>query len=62
MFGNWLMIQESRSHEAVFKEIFQEICYPLISEVDLVNLVRSLKIAGSDIYAAALEYYLAPEK
>jgi len=56
------MIQESRSHEAVFKEIFQEICYPLISEVDLVNLVRSLKIAGSDIYAAALEYYLAPEK
>jgi len=46
----------------VAKEIFQEIRYPLISESDLVNIVRPLKIADPVLYTAALEYHLVPDK
>ena len=47
----------------VLKEIFhQEIRYPLISEIDLVNIVRPMKIVDPDLYTAALEYHLVPDK
>ena len=46
----------------VLKEIFQEIRYPLISEIDLVNIVRPMKVVDTDLYTAALEYHLVPDK
>ena len=58
----WYKNQDQATEEAVVEEIFREIRYPLISEVDLVNLVRPLKMANPDLYTAALEYHLVPDK
>ena len=62
----FLAIAEWHQHQTLPKnvtnKIFQEIRYPLISNDDLINKVRSTKLANPRLYTAALEYHYNPEK
>ena len=48
--------------ETIIKSMFQEIRYPLMSEADLINIVRPTKMVDPALYTAALEYHLLPGK
>ena len=60
--AKWYEHNQDQVPENVVKSIFQEIRYPLIPKVDLVNIVRPTKMADPSLYTAALEYHLFPDK
>ena len=59
---NWHNHKKSEESEDLIKSIFQEVRYPLISKDDLYGKVRPTKLADSNLYTAALEYHLFPNK
>ena len=59
--NEWCLYQDQLP-ETVKTRIFQEIRYPLMSETDLINIVRPTEMADPALYTAALEYHLLPDK
>ena len=60
----FLAVSEWQKHnkkvaKATSRNIFQEIRYPLISNIDLVTKVGSTGFADPSLYTAALEYHVA---
>ncbi|XP_065887350.1 uncharacterized protein [Dysidea avara] len=51
--------KHNKKAKAVIKNIFREIRYPLISNIDLVTKVGPTGLADSNLYTAALEYHVA---
>ena len=66
---NWFILavvewykHQDQVPQTVVKMIFQEICYPLIFQVDLVNTVCMAKVTKLGLYTTALEYAITFQK